>query len=118
MSTLQHGTDSYWAPEQRRDFHPSSASDIYALGRTLYELLLPGRLKPREYDHDSILLHPSHFPSLLMDIPSDFSAPFPSPTTLQAQRLTNAADLIRRMLAYDAADRPTADEALKHALFQ
>ncbi|MFT7841728.1 protein kinase [Saccharothrix sp. BKS2] len=88
------GTAAYLAPEQVRGGPTGPAADVYALGLVLLECLT-GR---REYDGGEIeaavarLHRAPHVPA---DLPPDL------------------AELLRRMTATDARDRPTAAECAR-----
>jgi serine/threonine protein kinase len=95
QSTLLHGTLAYWAPEllTGTQGRPTAKSDVFALGRVLFELFLPGALKPLE-------------PILTLD-----------PTLFPATCDPLLRDLLEKMLARSPEERVRADEALKHAFF-
>ncbi|MGW7684259.1 serine/threonine-protein kinase [Kribbella sp. NPDC054772] len=86
------GTSYYLAPERALGHSATPASDVYALGCVLYQLLV-GR-PPFEGDNPTAILyqHVEVEPAL----PADLPAP--------------VGDLLRSLLAKDPDDRPTATE--------
>jgi len=83
-ASVQLGSWHYMPPEQRKSAHiVTPASDIYALGITWYEMLTGSTPDPGEVGAQA----------------------FANPTD---DAVTN--DLIRRMLRFSAAERPTAKE--------
>jgi hypothetical protein len=92
------GTPAYMPPEQwRRGDLVTPATDIYALGCTLYELLA-GRLPfPRE-----------EFPTVAAQRQAHLERPAPKLSTAMPQVPGDVARLVDRCLAKDPADRPQA----------
>ena len=89
------GTPAYMAPEQARGAvdEVGPPADVFALGMTLFEVLV-GRLPPRlglvpDVDAVGVVLKTSDVPDLL-------------------------TKLLRRMLAVETADRPTAAQVADH----
>jgi len=99
------GTPYYMAPEQFKGTGDvSAATDVYALGITLFELLA-GR-RPFQAN-DPIRLAAAHC----------FDAP-PDVRTLAANVSDGVADLVQRMLAKSAASRPPDAAALLEQILQ
>jgi serine/threonine-protein kinase len=96
-SGLILGTSLYLAPERALGQPATPATDVYALGCVLYQLLT-GR-PPFEGENPTVVLsqHVQATPS----VPEEVPAP--------------VADLIRRMLAKEPAERPTTDEVASWA---
>jgi predicted ATPase len=93
------GTPAYMSPEQARGRTPTGASDVFALGLVLYEMLI-GR-------------HP--FPAgahlaVLQAILNE--APIP-PSRLRPEIPRRLEDLILRMLEKDCSRRPSAEEVAR-----
>ncbi|HEY3562128.1 MAG TPA: protein kinase [Kribbella sp.] len=86
------GTSHYLAPERALGHPATPATDVYALGCVLYQLLTGH--PPFEGDGPTEVL--SQQVEADPDIPADLAVPI--------------ADLLRRMLAKDPADRPTTTE--------
>mmetsp|Transcript_850 Transcript_850/g.1897 ORF Transcript_850/g.1897 Transcript_850/m.1897 type:complete len:356 (-) Transcript_850:109-1176(-) len=109
------GTDGYIAPEAY-DGEYSPASDIYCVGVIMYKLLT--RRFPHKSDlfddkpGENVVGHPAmkRIKERLRTEPIDFTRP-------PLDQLPVAADLVSKMLAFEAADRPSAEEALKHEWF-
>lgn len=96
------GTPSFMAPEQLAGSVPTPASDCYALGVTLFQLLA-GRLP-----------HEAHaLGELLRRVASE---PAPDLRTLQPGVPAALAALVARLLAKSPADRPASGEELVQAL--
>lgn len=90
------GTTAYLAPERGTGSVAGPASDVYALGCVLYEMLC-GR-PPFSGDPAAVVYQ--H-----VDV-----AP-PPPTELRPELPDAVADFVQRMLAKDPAERPTAAQA-------
>jgi eukaryotic-like serine/threonine-protein kinase len=86
------GTSHYLAPERALGHPATPASDVYALGCVLYQLLTGH--PPFQGDNPTEIL--SRHIEAAPDIPADLAVP--------------TADLLRRMLAKDPGDRPTTTE--------
>ena len=86
------GSPSYMSPEQLSGTLPSPASDLYALGVTLFELL-SGRLP-----HEAATLG-----DLLRRVAT---VPAPALTTLRPQTAAAVALLVQRLLSARVRDRP------------
>jgi len=108
------GTDGYIAPEAYLgDYSP--ASDIYSIGVVMYKLLT-GRFPSRDIFDDkpgenwvgSPAMKRIHERLKMEKI--NFTRP-------PLDRCPEAAELCARMLAFEATERPSAEEALKHAWF-
>lgn len=109
------GTDGYIAPEAYLgDYSP--ASDIYSIGVVMYKLLT-GRFPSREDIFDdkpgenwvgSPAMKRIHERLKMEKI--NFTRP-------PLDRCPEAAELCAKMLAFEATERPSAEEALKHAWF-
>lgn len=98
----QIGTPGYMSPEQCRGERVTPASDIYALGVSLYELLT-GRL-PFEVEESS------PFAMMLKHI----SEPIPDPRLLRPEIPAELASIVFRCLAKHPEDRyPSADELVR-----
>jgi eukaryotic-like serine/threonine-protein kinase len=96
------GTPGYMAPEQLAGAEPTAASDLYALGATLYELLA-GRL-PHEGRSMGELLR-------------QVSAETPEPLhRLRPGLPAPVSDLVARLLAKAPAERPSPAAAVAAAL--
>ncbi|HEX4354650.1 MAG TPA: protein kinase, partial [Polyangiales bacterium] len=96
------GTPAYMAPEQCSGQVLSPATDIYALGVTLF-LLISGRLPFDESETTALLVaHTSHEPPLLADVCSDVS--------------DATAQLVARMLRKSPSDRFVDANALVQAI--
>eukprot|EP00929_Paragymnodinium_shiwhaense_P020687 TRINITY_DN13700_c0_g1_i1.p1 TRINITY_DN13700_c0_g1~~TRINITY_DN13700_c0_g1_i1.p1 ORF type:complete len:466 (+),score=131.77 TRINITY_DN13700_c0_g1_i1:108-1505(+) len=110
------GTDGYIAPEAYLGFY-SPASDIYAAGVIMYKLLtgkFPSRKqifddKPGENWVGSPAMKRIH--DKLKNEKMDFKLH-------PLDKCPEAADLARGMMLFDAAARPSADQALKHPWFK
>ena len=87
------GTPQYASPEQLRGEALDVRADIYAVGATLF-YLLTGRAP---FEHDNLT-------ALLTEIAT---APPPSPRRFQPGVPRGLAQLVRRCLAKDRAERPT-----------
>ncbi|MDO8419830.1 MAG: serine/threonine-protein kinase [Rubrivivax sp.] len=96
------GTPGYMAPEQLAGGVPTPASDLYALGVTLFQLLA-GRLP-----HEAQALG-----ELLRRVASE---PAPDLRALQPGVSAPLAALVARLLAKSPSDRPADAEALVQAL--
>jgi hypothetical protein len=101
------GTPAYASPEQLRGERASPASDVYALGLLLHELLFDA---------------PYGLPPAARAAAGAPPAPLPA-SPPRALALPRAADeaarqLLPRLLAPAAADRPTAAEVLDSALLR
>lgn len=90
------GTSAYLAPERGTGGPAGPASDVYALGCVLYEMLC-GR---QPFSGDPAAVVYQHVET----------AP-PPPTNLRAELPAALADFVLRMLAKDPSERPTATEA-------
>mmetsp|Transcript_44670 Transcript_44670/g.103193 ORF Transcript_44670/g.103193 Transcript_44670/m.103193 type:complete len:362 (+) Transcript_44670:91-1176(+) len=109
------GTDGYIAPEAY-DGEYSPASDIYCVGVIMYKLLT--RRFPHKSDifddkpGENVVGHPAmkRIKERLRQEPIDFTRP-------PLDQLPVAADLVSKMLAFESADRPSAEEALRHEWF-
>ncbi|MEU4292808.1 serine/threonine-protein kinase [Kribbella sp. NPDC026596] len=96
------GTTHYLAPEQAKGAQAGKASDVYALGCVLYQLVT-GR-PPFTADHPAAILY-QH-----VDTP-------PAPPSANRPELSGSFEtVLLQMLAKDPADRPTADEIAAGAL--
>lgn len=109
------GTDGYIAPEAYLGNY-SPASDIYSIGVVMYKLLT-GEFPSNEDIFDdqpgenwvgSPAMQRIH--DRLKTETMDFTKP-------PLDGCTQAAELCARMLSFNALDRPSADEALKHGWF-
>jgi len=96
------GTPAYMAPEQLAGSVPTPASDVYALGVTLFQLLA-GRL-PHEGDT---------LGELLRRVANE---PAPDLRMLQPDVPAALAALVARLLATRARDRPASGDALVQAV--
>ncbi|MFO0810193.1 MAG: protein kinase [Gemmataceae bacterium] len=97
------GTPEYMAPEQARDTSSAGPpADIYALGATLF-FLLTGR-------------PPFTGGSAIDIVMKQINEPPPRVTELRPDVPQGLADLIARMLAKDAADRPATAKEVAEAL--
>ncbi|MET9314783.1 protein kinase [Kribbella sp. NPDC003505] len=96
-SGLILGTSLYLAPERALGQPATPATDVYALGCVLYQLLT-GR-PPFEGENPTVVL--SQHVQATPTVPEEVPAP--------------VADLIRRMLAKEPAERPTTDEVASWA---
>jgi predicted ATPase len=94
--SLVLGTPRYMSPEQARGEPASSATDVFSLGIVLYELATA----KHPFDASSVL-------ALLHAIASDTPA---RPRQWVADLPDRFEQLLLRMLAKSATDRPTADE--------
>lgn len=92
------GTPAYMAPEQLAGAWPSPASDFYALGAMLFELLT-GRLPHAGASMGELLRQVAHDPT-------------PGLRTLRPELPTGLADLVASLLAKSPTDRPIDGEAL------
>ncbi len=92
------GSPAYMAPELLAGAEPTPASDLYALGVTLFQLL-SGRLP-----HDSASMG-----ELLRQVASE---PAPDLRTLRPELPGALAALVARLLAKRRADRPADGDAL------
>jgi len=109
------GTDGYIAPEAYLGNY-SPASDIYSIGVVMYKLLtgvFPSREeifddKPGENWVGSPAMKRIH--DRLKTDKMDF-------TRSPLDKCTEAADLCAKLLLFNAEDRPSADDALKHDWF-
>ena len=99
QSTLLHGTMAYWAPELRsgEQKRPTDKSDVFALGRVLYELFFPGSLRLLD-----AIIHLSQL---------TFSSNY------ERINIASLRSLISGMLDSDPSDRLTAAAALNHSFF-
>jgi len=89
------GTDDFVAPELQgggKIEDVSAAVDVYSLGKTLYALMSGGYVFKRELSDDARW-------DLTRRFPNDFSA-------------AHVAAIVRRMVRYEAGDRPTMDEVI------
>ncbi len=103
-STHQMGTQRYMAPEQWLENRSSSAVDVYALGRTLLELLL-GRMLPRtpldqRLHHEAVVQY-------LTEIPCE---------GVPALLLDVGRNLLFEMLSYQDTDRPSISAVFDRSL--
>jgi serine/threonine-protein kinase len=96
-SGLILGTSLYLAPERALGHPATPATDVYALGCVLYQLLT-GR-PPFEGENPTVVL--SQHVQATPAVPEKVPVP--------------VADLIRRMLAKEPAERPTTDEVASWA---
>ena len=96
------GTPSYMAPEQARGQEVKAQGDLYSLGVVLYQMAT-GRLPFEHRDMVSLLA------ALAIDNP-------PSVRSLNAELPRPLADLIMRLLAKQAADRPASAQAVVEAI--
>lgn len=90
------GSTHYLAPERARGEQAGKASDIYALGCVLYQLVTGH--PPFTAEHPTAILY-QHVDT----------APIP-PSRLRPELSGPFEDLLLRMLAKDPTDRPSADE--------
>lgn len=97
------GTPGYASPEQARGRLPTSASDVYAAGVILYEMLT-GRL-PHEDESTYGLLQ-------------KIASKPPRPITRRRDLPEAIPAILNRMLAKDPAERPSAGEAGRMLLLQ
>mmetsp|Transcript_92691 Transcript_92691/g.259063 ORF Transcript_92691/g.259063 Transcript_92691/m.259063 type:complete len:343 (+) Transcript_92691:112-1140(+) len=109
------GTDGYIAPEAYLGEY-SPASDLYAAGVVMYKVLT-GRFPTRDDIFDDMpgenwVGSPSmqRIHERLKQEVVDFTIP-------PLDKDTAAADLLGRLLKFDAGDRPSAEEALRHEWF-
>ncbi|MEV6268065.1 protein kinase [Kribbella sp. NPDC051936] len=96
-SGLILGTSLYLAPERALGQPATPATDVYALGCVLYQLLT-GR-PPFDGENPTVIL--SQHVQATPTVPEEVPAP--------------VADLIHRMLAKEPAERPTCDEVASWA---
>jgi eukaryotic-like serine/threonine-protein kinase len=90
------GTAPYMAPEQARGFDVDARVDVWALGCVLYEMLAGRRAFGGETVADTLA-------AILTKEPDRALLPEGTPAEVE--------DLVRRCLARDPADRPSAAEA-------
>lgn len=106
-STHQMGTERYMAPEQWLENTSSASVDIYALGRTMLEMLY-GKLLPRcPLD---VALHDQSIQRLVEEIPSVVDDSVPQII------LDTGKNLLLEMLNHDPTRRPSAEEVADRAL--
>ncbi|MED5372515.1 MAG: protein kinase, partial [Myxococcota bacterium] len=96
--STQYGTGRYMAPERWLHIRAEHASDVYALGVTLWELLLAQRF-------ERMPLAPAHFDAKLAEQLS-LLGPERDPTG-------QIAALLHDMLAFDEEARPSAHQAME-----
>ncbi len=106
-STHQMGTERYMAPEQWLENTSSARVDIYALGRTMLEMLY-GELLPR-CPLDGTL-HEQSIQRLVEGIPSAIDDSVPQ------MILDTGKNLLLEMLSHDPVRRPSAEEVADRAL--
>jgi serine/threonine-protein kinase len=97
VSGVLAGTPEYWAPEQAAGEPTGPATDLYALGCILFQLVT-GRLPFEGEDRLATGLRRAHEPA-------------PPLASVAADVPTEAAALVDRLLARDPAARGTAAEA-------
>jgi protein kinase-like protein len=85
------GTIDYLAPERIRDGSGDASADIYGLGCVLFEALTGSVPYPRDNDVAKMYAH--------------LNAPVPTPTDLAPTVPAQLADIARRAMAKDPADR-------------
>ncbi|MEQ1572591.1 MAG: serine/threonine-protein kinase, partial [Myxococcota bacterium] len=107
------GTPRYFAPERYRlGDPPKPAADVFALGCVLYEGVCGTSLLPAELlDAASMCAERARFDQVVRDGLDGLTTHGPVPRTLPP----SGATLLRSMLAYEAADRPTHAEVSEAA---
>jgi serine/threonine protein kinase len=97
MTGMMLGTPAYMAPEQIAGRPaPSAATDVFAIGEVIFELLANKRAYPASTIHETVRA------KLRGELPKLELPPVPGATTLLA--------LITRCLAFKQQDRPTLQE--------
>jgi serine/threonine protein kinase len=110
------GSDGYIAPEAYGGIY-SPSSDVYQVGVIMYKLLT------KKFPHDH---------SMFDDKPGENWVGSPAMKRIQDRlknhqtdfnraplnKMPSAVDLLKKMLAYDYAARPSAAETLDHAFFK
>jgi serine/threonine-protein kinase len=96
------GSPAFMAPELLAGALPTPRSDLYALGATLYQLLT-GQLP-----HDGASMG-----ELLRHVAED---PVPDPSSLRPELPPELAELVTRLLAKQAAERPVDADVIARQL--
>mmetsp|Transcript_25958 Transcript_25958/g.74809 ORF Transcript_25958/g.74809 Transcript_25958/m.74809 type:complete len:344 (+) Transcript_25958:102-1133(+) len=109
------GTDGYIAPEAYLGEY-SPASDIYAAGVVMYKVLT-GLFPMRDEMFDDAPGENWVGSPSMRRIHERLKQEVINFTVPPLDKDTAAADLLSRLLRFDAADRPSAEEALKHEWF-
>ena len=97
--SVQFGTFRYMAPERLLENHAGPESDVFSLGVTLWELMACQAMPRLPPGRDSFAHTKDQRLAELMDA-----------TPVDPKTRRGLTDLLSRMLAYDLAERPTADE--------